>query len=841
MAAGKIIIGTTRGNRLNGENDDDTILGGGGGDVLRGGRGNDILTGGAGNDIFSFEATGIDNGTDTITDLGYKRGGILHGDDDVLDLSLALGKLINKSGVNLASYVCVVNGKLIVDRDGFNAGTFGADIYANINGIQNGDTVHIKTTSFDGWVQNSGVEKPTVTLVSDTTDGISGHGIDHITSNANLTWSGSPSGYHLETRINLGSWGMGYTVPVADGDYTIEGRFVLNVAASITSESRSIIFTLDQHVLAPTISLSEDSTNGIIGHNSDHISSNAALSITVNAAESVTTEYSFNGTDWSSSYTAPLVDGSYTVQVRNTDVAGNQASDSITFTLDTAIETPVFSLLNDTSRGWNITTDAALDLTPALEAGVTTEYRLHSSGIAGNDWNTGYSPPLLDGEYTIDVRYTDLAGNHASNALMFTLDTTVETPEVSLLNDTSLGSLITSDAALDLTPVLEAGVTTEYSFNFIDWSSSYTAPSEDGEYTVGLRNTDVAGNHATNSITFTLDTTVEAPQISLLHDTSLGSNITCDAALDLTPVLEAGVTTEYSFNGTDWSSSYTAPLVDGSYTVSVRNTDVAGNQASDSITFTLDSNIYLTMGRSGIWFDSNNDGLLSGSESLLTGIQSYGVGLSDSNNDGFYTITGVDFSTTSTTLRIVDAITESPLDLTGFGVDDKIILDVGTNASDWLGMGGYLPTTNVSQYVESNLTPEGQIIGVGLHGIQSRSYTSGGYTGWSGGYYTPTTAGGTSGHSTPTSGGGSRWTVTNSWGPASTWTSSSTWVSGTIKHSITSKNVSLHIDQIVGKLLGTASGRKTTQTYAMVTHKTLAIGLVGVPGTDYGIEVSLPG
>ena len=67
--------------------------------------------------------------------------------------------------------------------------------------------------------------------------------------------------------------------------------------------------------------------------------------------------YSLNGTDWSSSYTAPTSDGTYTVYVRQTDRAGNvSSSNSLTFTLDTAVATPTVSLSNDTAGGLTGTT-----------------------------------------------------------------------------------------------------------------------------------------------------------------------------------------------------------------------------------------------------------------------------------------------------------------------------------------------------------------------------------------------------------------------------------------------------------------------------------------------------
>lgn len=57
--------------------------------------------------------------------------------------------------------------------------------------------------------------------------------------------------------------------------------------------------------------------------------------------------------------------------------------------------------------------------------------------------------------------------------------------------------------------------------------------------------------------------------------------------------------------------------------------------------------------------------------------------------DGYYTIDDdefVGFANLDYTVRFVDAITPYPLDLTGFGDGDKLIIDGYTNFADWYGL-----------------------------------------------------------------------------------------------------------------------------------------------------------
>ncbi|WP_434764007.1 VCBS domain-containing protein [Vibrio fortis] len=89
-----------------------------------------------------------------------------------------------------------------------------------------------------------------------------------------------------------------------------------------------------------------------------------------------------------------------------------------------------------------------------------------------------------------------------------------------------------------------------------------------------------------------VDTVVAPLQVSLTHDTgsNLSDLITSDGSLTITGQ-ETGATVEYSTdNGHTWTSSFTPQQ--GSNTVSVRQTDAAGNVSPDtSVTFTLDNAI----------------------------------------------------------------------------------------------------------------------------------------------------------------------------------------------------------------------------------------------------------
>src|SRR6185437_14325513 len=206
---------------------------------------------------------------------------------------------------------------------------------------------------------------------------------------------------------------------------------------------------------------------------------------------------------------------SHTVVVTDTDTAGNTADASITFTLDTTIATPTVALTDDsgssdsdllTQDGSLTFSDAAVDVT-------------RSFSVDGGDASASYTAPTADGEHTVVVTDTDTAGNSDSASITFTLDTTIATPTVALSNDSgsSDSDLLTNDASLTFSDAA-VDVTRSFSVDGGDASASYTAPTADGSHTVGVTDTDTAGNTADASITFTLDATIATPTVALSND-----------------------------------------------------------------------------------------------------------------------------------------------------------------------------------------------------------------------------------------------------------------------------------------------------------------------------------
>ena len=228
---------------------------------------------------------------------------------------------------------------------------------------------------------------------------------------------------------------------------------------------------------------------------------------------------------------------------------------------------------------------------------------------------------LAEGTHNITAKATDAWGNTstASAVLAVTEDTTAPTggtPDLIAASDTGSSSTdnITNDTSptfqVALNPTVQAGDTIELKFG----GASLTHPvlhtitagdvaagsvqltvtagdlGADGTKSITAFFDDAAGNSSTTAaLMITLDTTIATPTVALTDDTGISNtdHVTRDDALTISAAA-GDVTRSYSVDGGPASANYVAPMIDGSHTVVVTDTDTAGNTASASITFTLD-------------------------------------------------------------------------------------------------------------------------------------------------------------------------------------------------------------------------------------------------------------
>src|SRR5439155_873444 len=101
-------------------------------------------------------------------------------------------------------------------------------------------------------------------------------------------------------------------------------------------------------------------------------------------------------------------------------------------------------------------------------------------------------------------------------SVSFTLDTTISAAHVSLAHDTGANTAdgLTKNASLSLSAVdADASRVIQVDGNVV--AGYNAAVLADGAHTVAITDTDAAGNVSSNSVSFTLDTTIATPTVAL--------------------------------------------------------------------------------------------------------------------------------------------------------------------------------------------------------------------------------------------------------------------------------------------------------------------------------------
>ncbi len=421
---------------------------------------------------------------------------------------------------------------------------------------------------------------PSLALSHDTTDGVFGHDSDHLTSNAALNFNTKDSDAVRVIKIDGNVVGSYDASALADGSHTVSAT---DTDGAGNSKTASLTFKLDTTLTAPTVVLVTDS-----GQAGDGLTNQANLSF--NTADSDATRViKVDGNVVGSYDPSTLTDGSHTVSATDTDAAGNSKTASLTFKLDTTLTAPTVALVTDSGlSGDGLTNKANLSFNTA-DSDATRVIKVDGNVVGSYDPSA-----LADGSHTVSVTDTDGAANSKTASLTFKLDTTLTAPIVALVTDSGqAGDGLTNKANLSFnTADSDATRVIKVDGNVV---GSYDPSTlADGSHTVSVTDTDAAANTKTASLTFKLDTTLTAPTVTLHSDTTDGGvghgtdTVTSSALLD--------------FNGKDGDAvriikvdgnvvgSYDAgTLADGSHTVSVTDTDVAGNSKTAASTFTLDS------------------------------------------------------------------------------------------------------------------------------------------------------------------------------------------------------------------------------------------------------------
>src|SRR5258706_8683868 len=451
--------------------------------------------------------------------------------------------------------------------------------------------------------------------------------------------------------VNFSCAGPTCVKVLPEGTGTI--NYKVTAATSGMTDNGTIDFQYDP--TNPTANLSK---SGTAGSNGWYVS-NVTVSVLGTDATSglALTLVSANGGPWQA--TLNLSDGTYSVQGRTADNAGNQTTTSAqTIKVDKIAPTQTIAITSGTPGGSgyyvsNVTlTASASDGTSGV---ALTEYR-----VDGGTWTTGASATIsTNGTHVADFRTTDNAGLISLVASQ-TVKVDKTPPAITFIPTGIAGSngwyTSTLGLALSATDTTSGVSTHEYSLDGgTTWTAGNSLTLADGVSTVNLRSNDVAGNQGISSTTIKVDTI--GPVVAVNRSGTNGSNSWYVSSVGLattTSDATSGVAlTEYRIDGGAWTTGTSVAVgADGNHKVDFRATDDAGNQTTSSNTFQIDQTSPIssfsqsgTSGDAG-WYIStvalaiNNSDLTSGVASVAYRLDggSWTTGSSLTLMDGDHTI-----------------------------------------------------------------------------------------------------------------------------------------------------------------------------------------------------------
>ncbi len=407
-----------------------------------------------------------------------------------------------------------------------------------------------------------------------------------------------------------------YTVQGTEG----EGNKAVNVSATdLAGNTGSSNTTVTFDFTSPTISnLVVNPTTAKSGTNltitftvSETLQSNPTVTVAGNGA----TFNSKSGNNYTYIYTVQGTEGegSKTVNVSATDLAGNTGSANTTVTFDFASPTISNLAVNPgvAKSGTNLTiTFTVSEALPGNPSVTVAGNGATFSSKSGNNYTYTYTVQGTEGEGSkaVNVSATDSAGNTGSGSTTVAFDFTGPTISNLTVNPptakagTNLTITFTVSEALPCNPTVTVagnGATfSSKSGNNYTYTYMVQGTEGEGNKAVNVSATDSAGNPGSGSTTATFDFTVPTVSNLTVNPTiaKAGTNLTITFTVSET--LQSNPTVTVAGNGATFSiksgNDYTYTYIvkgtegEGNKPVNVSATDLAGNTSSASTTITFD-------------------------------------------------------------------------------------------------------------------------------------------------------------------------------------------------------------------------------------------------------------
>jgi major membrane immunogen (membrane-anchored lipoprotein) len=392
-----------------------------------------------------------------------------------------------------------------------------------------------------------------------------------------LTISGTIDGSAFTCAV-----GNSCSIALAEGNGSITYKATA-ATSGLSSATGSTAWKRD--VTVPGISAVYPAANGANGwHKTSPVSVSTSGSDAMSGLASA--QVSINGGPWQTS--ASLTNGTYTVNFRTMDNAGNSSTISRTIKVDSTPPTvnPVVPS-PDGRNNWFVTAPVNVSVN-----GADTGSGLASAllSVDGSTWQPNLS--LDDGVYTIEFKSTDNAGNIATATRTVKVDASVPAILTSTTGTEGSSGWYVSQTTTSIAADELSGVDhIEYNQNDTGWQAGSSFVSVEGINKIDIKIYDVAGNVASQTLEIKVDTTPPIISTSVSGTKGLADWYVSQTTIGISAHDEvSGVDhIEYDQDSGGWQNGISITSDDGVNTIVIRAFDLAGNISSKSLEIKVDT------------------------------------------------------------------------------------------------------------------------------------------------------------------------------------------------------------------------------------------------------------